>query len=71
MTHNLDSSCTTHKYVLFPACSLVIVCHYPPTALQVLEVLKKSEDYNQRLLEYIDSILLAVIEKHPEILEKS
>ena len=43
---------------------------YAYTFLQVVKVLKETEDHNSRLRTYIDGLLVVIMEKHPDILEK-
>ena len=45
-------------------CVCVCVC------VQVVKVLRETELHNARLHEYIDGLLVSIIENHPELLEK-
>ena len=37
---------------------------------QLLKALEEEEDHNVRLHKYIEGLLVAIIDKHPDILEK-
>ena len=45
-------------------------CSLPLTTLQVHKALRETEDHNTRLHAYIEGLLLVIMEKHPDILEK-
>ena len=49
---------------------VVDIMYLPPPLLQVVKVLKETEDHNSRLHTYIDGLLLVIMEKHPDILER-
>ena len=36
-----------------------------------MEALQKTEEHNARLNQYIEGLLVTIIEKHPELLEKT
>ena len=37
---------------------------------QVMKALRETEQHNARLHEYIEGLLVTIIEKHPELLER-
>ena len=41
-----------------------------PLSLQVMKALRDTEQHNARLHEYIEGLLVSIIDKHPELLEK-